>query len=319
MNKITKVKREIIKSPTLLQMTIGLIFSFFIKSQLISLPVKIGKYKLFYEIKKDTPIKNYAIGVYRLGKRKVFIKTWKGNLKNVNYYLLLNEYLINKILDKKLINNLKQDEKYTFRIPQVIDIIKSKNSLSIVFEYINGKTLTCFPVKEQAKILSKIFEKLENLSISLSEEEKKAFPKRTFLFYLISLPFLTFTNMLLNPRDSKVIFKAFIKFLTVLLNVNRTKLTLAHRDLKPHNVIINGIDVFIIDSGRMVLTISGYDITYLSIEDNLQSVVEITSKRLGTNINKFLENYILIQYCKWYGMPGKYVNIYMKNLYLKFG
>lgn len=113
-------------------MTISLIFSIVIKSQPITLPKRIGRYKLFHEVKKDTPIKNYAIGIYRLGKSKVFIKTWKGNLKNVNYYLLVNEYLINKILYEKLINNRKRNEKYTLGTPKVIDIIKSKNSLSVL-------------------------------------------------------------------------------------------------------------------------------------------------------------------------------------------
>lgn len=300
-------------------MTISLIFSIVIKSQPITLPKRIGRYKLFHEVKKDTPIKNYAIGIYRLGKSKVFIKTWKGNLKNVHYYLLVNEYLINKILYEKLINNRKRNEKYTLRTPKVIDIIKSKNSLSVVFECINGKTSTSFPLKKQVEVLSILIEKLEKISTFLSKEEKKAFPKRTFLFYLISLPFFTFINMVSNSGDKKVILKAFLNFLTSLPASKGAKLNLAHRDLALHNVIINGSDAFIIDCGRTVLTIPGYDIAYLSLTDNLPSVVKLTSKRLGININKFLENYILLQNCKWYGIPGKYVNIYMKNLYLRYG
>src|SRR6266550_875013 len=94
-----------------------------------STPRHIGKYILTQEVKKLNDFQDYAVGIYSYKKEKVFIKTWLGKIKDLEYYLLLNEYINGIFFAQKL-----QAIHTSFPVvcvPKPLEVIKSKNALSV--------------------------------------------------------------------------------------------------------------------------------------------------------------------------------------------
>lgn len=300
------MKKTIYKKPTLFQLTMGLLVSIgqsmFTKKRIL-VPVAIGKYRLISKVNKEIIDKEYGIGIYEYKGEKVFIKTWSGSIKNFRYYSLVKEHLVNDLLYKKLKKSKSVDSRYSVKIPQVVDYVQYKNSLSIVFEYIEGKTLSSVSVSEQASIISMIIMTLYYMSKSFTDKEKKQFSMRPFTFYVFCLPFYTLLTITSDFRSSKQIIKALINCLKTINHINTKNLHLAHGDLDLHNVIKNKSSIYILDWERTIFTIPNYDISYLSLYPNLKQLTKLVCKKLGQKPSIFIKNYLSIQLSKFFGDP----------------
>ena len=141
----------------------------------LTAPRRIGKYTLLNEFKKEFGSKNYSLGIYIDGYKKVFIKTWKGAIKDLSYFALLTEYFSNKILYKKL-NSLKSSEAtYKILVPKIIGYKQTKESFSLIFEFIGGKSLDKFPFNKQVEIFFVILKELYKISDLFTSNEKNNF------------------------------------------------------------------------------------------------------------------------------------------------
>lgn len=304
--------------PTNIQLSKGLVISIvqsWIKGHPRAvMPNRVDNYHLIQELNKENVFNPYAVGLYQHKGEKVFIKTWSGNLKNWNYYSLVSEYIASKILYKKfeLYNLTKKDGVKT---PKPIQYISSKYSLSLVFEYVDGKTLTSYSQNKQVKIISEVIKTLSEISDTISDREKKQLFCRGRGFYILSLPVFALLTIISTPRSYKVISKAFIHCLKILKLLRRTSLCIAHRDINLDNVLINEQDIFIVDWARAILTTPDYDITYLSLKPNQKPIADLVSRKLDYKLNPFLKNYLLIQKSCSYAYPKKFENHYLKELY----
>lgn len=315
------MKNITLKKPTLFKLTIGLfvsiIQSIFTKKE-IFVPKTIGKYNLIYEVKKEITDKEFGIGIYEYKGEKVFIKTWSEKIKDFRYYSLINEYMVNKIVSKKLETNRSFRTGYSIKVPQVIDCIKYKNSLSVVFEYIQGRTLTSVPLAEQASVISAIITTLCSITDSFTEKEIKQFARRAFNFYFFSLPIFTLLTIASDIGSWKVAIRALVDCFKTLNHINGKNLYLTHRDLNIHNILVNKSGVYIVDCERMIFTVPNYDISSISLDPNLEQVTNLVRKQLRQKPNVFLKNYISIQLAKSFGNPRGVQNFYMKGLYRKY-
>ena len=305
-----------IKRPTLVSLTIGLII-LLIKSRFaqdnIEVPLKIGKYRLVHTIAKENLYKHYALGVYLYKNKKVFIKTWSGKIKDYSYYDLLNEYFMNKILSKKLKECCAK-----IRIPKVLDVVDQKQTLSLVFEYVEGKNLAGYPLSKQKEAMISVMQCLKRLTSLLSQEEKNHFPKRNIMFYLLSLPFLMFLTILSNPKSAFVILKGYIVFLFGIKEALKMNLTVSHRDITLHNIMFSGDKIFLLDYGRVALTLDAYDLTYVLINPRMKQFAQTLKEKFNYYPSKFLRNYILIHNAHSHGMR-KTRNLYMRGLIKQYG
>lgn len=259
------------------------------------LPKKVDKYQLDYEIKKVNPYKNYLIGVYKYKNTKYFIKIWMGRKKSFQYYSLLNEYFTGKTF-YKIISRENKTKHEKILIPQVLEYFESENSLSVVFEYIDGKILSSFPLDYQAMIIAKVFKFLSEVTKKIKRSEREALAKRDFIFYFLSLPFFTFIAIISNLKAYRIILPAFISCIKNIGSIKNSKIILAHRDLCPDNVLIFNNNIYILDSARMVLTIPEYDFSYLSVYENFKKLCQIITQTTDIRPNEFLKNHIAIQY-----------------------
>ena len=290
--------REIIKRATLFELILASIISAFearkkIRTR-ITAPKYVGNYKLIYEIKK-IKYPYYGTGTYEYKNKKYFIKTWKGSLKNSLYYLLVNEYLVNKTLHKNpiLLNESK------IELPRAIEYFNSNNSLSVVFEHVEGKPLSQYSLNYQAKTVSTVIKALNKLSLSIDKNKNSPIPKMDLYYYLFSLPFFILIQLLTKPSKVRLVLKALICCFKNLKSVRNTNFVLAHRDLTVGNFLINKNKIYLMDCGGIILTLPSYDISYLAVKDaNNYSYYYQIAKKIGDYGNDFLKTFMLIQFSK---------------------
>lgn len=266
-----------------------IILGFSIESEAVNTIKKIGEYELHKKITKKNGFNPYFIGIYKKGKKRFFIKTWEGKIKDFNYHILVNELLINKILHKKFM-------KGQLRTPQIIEYFSSRNSLSVVFEYIEGTPLNSFSVTKQAEVISFVIDFFKEISKdSLNSRHLKHIEKKDKLFYFTSLHLLTLVSLISSPRNFKLIIKAYLKALINFFDFGKQDLIINHGDLNPDNILISNGKYFILDCGRLSLTVPGYDQAYIElnpIHSKLAAKISSNGAAIGTT---FMKIYLSIQ------------------------
>ena len=315
--KDVNLMKTILKKPTTLHMGIGLIISIcksLIKKQKnVVIPQKIGKYQLVSDIKKENLFREYGIGIYQYGGKKVFIKTWTGFIGDFQYYELINEYFMSRALYKEF-----KPHKY-IKVPKIISYVNKKGSFSIIYEFVEGKNLSLFPSKKRVEVIHEVLNAFDHLSINFSKRESKCFSKRTLKFYIPSLTFLSILTILSNLGSFKVVLRGYIDFLKSIRNIKKNNLRIAHRDLNFHNIIIKGKYVFLIDCARVALTYRDYDIAYMFVNPKLKKISKEIAGSSNYSGNLFLESYILINQARSFSNPAGFKNIYLEELQRRYG
>lgn len=282
----------------------------------------INGYKLLTTIKKENGYMDCSVGCYTHQGKKFFIKTFEADKNDYRYYFVINEWFISNVLYEML-----KSKKSQIMTPKPIRIISFDKSISLVYEFIEGKTLNQFSTSYQTKVFIQIISELKKISSSLTKDEIKLIPKRSIIFYLISLPYLSLMTFFRTDRNLKLIIKAFLITLKLLLSQKiNGKLILAHRDLKPHNGMIKESKIFLTDVGRMALTVPGYDLAFLSLDPTYTSLTKSLEKKLKTFTSKFLKSYIALQFADsissigmgkkyWEFLKSEYANTNLKKGY----
>lgn len=312
------MKNKIINESSFISLVIGsLIHSLGLKKSegKIRQLNKIENYELLTPISKENGFMDFSVGCYTHKGKKFFIKTLEADKKDYRYYFIFSEWFMSNVLYKA-----SKSQKSKITTPKPIKIISSYNSVSLVYEFVNGKLLSSFSTSYQTKIFIKIINELNKISSLLKKDEIRFIPKRGIAFYLLSLPYLSFLTFFRTDLNMKLHTKAFLITLKMLHSQKiNSKLVLAHRDLKPHNVIIKDSKVFLLDTGRIALTLPGYDLALLSLDPAYTSLTKGLEKRLKTQSYNFLKSYIAIQFADRsasVGMGRKYWE-FLKTEYAK--
>ncbi len=314
MKKNKNLSHLIIKKPSFLSLVIGLLvhsLGLNNSDRQIKQLKHIGGYKLLKKIKKENDYIDSMIGCYTKKGNKFFIKTLSAYKKDYINYFMISEWLVSNILYKAL-----KSKKSQITTPKPIEIIISDEFVSLVYEFLDAKTLSSFSTGYQAKVFIQIINELKKISNLLKKDEIRLFPKRSVFFYLISFPYLSLLTFFRTGRNFKIVTKAFLMTLKmILLQRINTGLSLAHRDLKPHNIMINDSKIFLIDIGRMALTVPGYDLALLSLDPAHSDLSESVEIKLKTSISKFLKSYIAIQFADSNDSVGKKYWEFLKSEY----
>ncbi len=270
----------------------------FVKPQKFNAPKEIGSYKLKFKFKKQWKSDTGKLGIYEsIDGKKAFGKTVNYKYKNASYIKLKNEIEIYKLIDKVISNLTKKNKSKfnSFRIPKFIHSSESKNSLSLLVEYVEGIRADNLSSDDKFNLYIKNIDFLDNLGSSMSNSQKNTFYKRTSINYVLLYPLLLIFALIRNFESRKELLRGafiFIKNFNLLFLQN--KLVLTHRDLHFKNIIVNEKENILIDFESAVFTVPYYDVvTTLRYEWN---DLEFTKLLISTiekeNIlnNKF-ENY----------------------------
>ena len=127
----------LIQKPTIIHFLFGMLVTLFFRKvfkQDTTIPKKIGSYLLMKEIKNKDGGDSISTGIYTKNRKKYFIKTWQGNIKDIYYYYLVNEYCNTQYLKEKLVMDKKQTN---IDIPTVIVFQKSRKMTNLPFELLS--------------------------------------------------------------------------------------------------------------------------------------------------------------------------------------
>lgn len=295
--KKTTIKSDMLKQPSICNLLLCALRKLLGKTnegKEFRCPNFIGPYRLVSKIKKSNNCNNYGIGIYSgIGGKKVFIKTWEGRTKNFPYYSLINEYNMVTILNEKI----KNTGNGKFRVPNPIGYSQNKNSLSVIFEYIDGKALSKFPIERQSGVINEAILFLDKLTLTLNKKDEKYIKKRGRLFYAISLPALFLYSFLLEKESKKTIFYSLLRAYFHSISILNKRFALIHGDLSPDNVLVDKSHFYILDSEHMKYTFAEYDLNYLSItKRNSKLLLYILRNRKDFARNTYLSLYIAMQF-----------------------
>jgi cellulose synthase/poly-beta-1,6-N-acetylglucosamine synthase-like glycosyltransferase/glycosyltransferase involved in cell wall biosynthesis/O-antigen/teichoic acid export membrane protein len=313
--KYAQINPQILRRPGSLQMLFGALISAVkskIKTKPFALPQTIGRYHLQKEILRNGNVKSTLIGVYESENKKYLIKSWQGSIKDLNYYYLVNEYLTNKVLFQK-ISGLPENSQ--LKLPQVMECIASSESLTVVFEYIEGTSLSLLPIDQQVQVWREVANTLKTISGQLTDSEKNYFRTRTPLNYLAFLPFLTATLLFFSPKNYKTILRSLRNCLNNTQSLRRFSLTLAHRDLLLSNIMVSDQNIYLLDCENMALTVEGYDFAFMSVQPRHQNLANVLVRDFFHLNTIFLQNYICIHHAVGSGNFFKLNPAYLHKLY----
>ena len=286
------------KKPSTLQLVfgsfVGIVNNRYIKPS-IYLPTRVGKYELVSEIQKDKPDKKYGTGVYKKGRKKFFIKTWNGTVRDYDYYSLVNEYLYSRVLSRAANRSDSLTDSLRIRFPNPVAIYQKEHTTSVVYEFIDGVGVDTLTKSKEVKLLSTAIEGLSTLTGSLTKTELDTFSKRNIVFYLFTLPIFTVLALLFNRDKWRVILKSFVICIKNI-KISKEQLRLAHGDLHPGNLILtskNGIqNLYILDCENMVMTYPDYDLSLLTLDPQFKQITKGISEKLKYPASTFLMTYI---------------------------
>lgn len=253
---------------------------------------RVGNYRLQNKVIKENGYYPYFYGIYIKKGKKYFIKTWSGKIHDFNYQLLINELIVNKVLYNRLF-------KGKFRTPKIIEYISTKNSLSVVYEYIEGKSLLAYPLSKQSQVIALVMKYFKEISNTpKTRKHLSNLERKDKMYYLNSLNFLTIMSLISSPKNASLVVKGYLKALKNYLDLKNSNLVINHCDLNPDNILISNGRYYIIDCGRVSLTIPGYDLTYVSLNPSFSKLAIELSKKIGNSENQFLKIYLSIQNLK---------------------
>ncbi len=233
------------------------IFKILGKNIKLVIPKKINNYNyqrtLNFEKGSDT-----AVALYKDEKgKKVVAKIWMGRIKNYSYYSIKNEYLFYKLflnVENRIEYKKPLDLKF-IKVPKLIDYLETKNQVTLIIEFIDGKDGTLVDDKKILKSYIKISKYFDFISENVLEEERNLISQRSGYSYFVVYIFSLIISIVKN-YDKKIDLinglKIVIKSLNKLLSNN--KLTLVHRDLNFENIIFSNNYVYIVDFQFMVFT-----------------------------------------------------------------
>ncbi|MBI4137608.1 glycosyltransferase family 4 protein, partial [Candidatus Roizmanbacteria bacterium] len=136
-------------------------------------PRKIGKYTFLRQIAKESAFNDFYVSCYENGRSNVFVKSWIGSQNALQFYFLKNEFNTSKILYQKL-----RQTGAALKIPRPLEWIENDQCASAIYEYVNGKNLSSYPVTFQLQVYQNIWSELQKVSLVLSNHEKSFFIKR---------------------------------------------------------------------------------------------------------------------------------------------
>lgn len=231
-------------------------------------PERVGSYRLISRIQKNFALQNFGVGIYEKDNEKVFIKTWRGRIKNSGYYALANEYSVSVFLRKKF----AAMHDVHISVPEVRCVIQTEDSLSLVFEHIDGMYLGNLPFPDQARIVEKILGALKKISMLLTDREKEILTARTAAFHLLSSFLAAGIVALRHPSKLPMLLRAVGRSVTSMHYLHGQKLSLAHRDLSSENIIVKDDTAYLVDCGGAVLTLSFYDSLCISLDPDFEKL-----------------------------------------------
>jgi len=202
------------------------------------------------------------VGIYEDSQQnKFFIKDYAYTLENLDFEYLHNEINTLKVLNDHPLLSSK------VRVPRLIQSQDSNKRITLITEYVKGKTINHNSKETIQKELIKVLKYLHDQSFAIPASSLRTIPKRLQIFTYITFPFYLLRALLKDPKESVLFLKASMTFLSYAPKciLQKVPYGIAHRDLSVDNVIYDSVSkqTVMLDTECMVRTDILYDIALL--------------------------------------------------------
>lgn len=210
-------------------------------------PSRIGKFNLERVIKNQPT--NTTLGIYSFRNKKVIVKTYQGDLKTLDYYILKNEIIVSRILNEVRQRVIKKlpDELKEIKMPKIVFVKESKSKLFVGFEYINSVTLKSQPIRNRINTYFKVIKFLRFIGKNMTNNEINQISRREPSTLINLYPFMIVKSSLTHPQTIWKLLKGIPAFYRMSNLVKKLKIVLSHRDLHLENILVSNKGIYIID------------------------------------------------------------------------
>jgi hypothetical protein len=221
-----------------------------------------GRYYLVKDFQPEKPYP-FKIGLYKDKKGTKFVgKIWRGRVKNLHYYNLINEIISTYVLSNaraRLENKLGKDIANIYT-PSFIELIQKDNCLIFISEFMEGKRFIKLSEKQRREIYKKFKKYLRFLGRNLSDEEKDLLRVRSGYNLVLQYPLLLTTALARRPYLAPMLFKGMKIFVKGIPNLLKSDdFTIVHGDVNYDNILISPKRISIIDVEQLMYTLSVYE------------------------------------------------------------
>ncbi len=281
--------------------------------------ISIPGYKLVSTINNSGMESQYLSGIYQKdnnGTKKYYIKTCLATTNNYAYLSLLNQYLSSKYLNQVLSSSSKTTGKYRIKTIPPLTFIRTSQTLSIVYEYCAGKSLSAYSQDKQAQVINEVITKLSQISygseVGIDSRQSPRLVSKLSLS--INSVFYAALFTINNPSNFALILKLLYRSILGLVKVDSSRLVLVHRDIKADNIIVDKNNIYLIDNEQMLYSVAGYDLAQVKVSSLNMSVKDFAND--ADNLNaKLLFGHILLMklshrnknYLEYLSMAKKYL------------
>lgn len=219
-----------------------------------------------YKFYKNTEAINFrpasSVGIFTNSRgKKVFIKDYGYNLQDLDF-----EYLHNEINTLKILSEGGQSGQ-AVRTPQLIEAKDENGRISIIREYVSGKTLEKYSVKVKVELIIKVIRYLQTRTMSIPAPLLKSIGKRSHISAYLTFPLYLLRAAWKEPRAIMLFLKGWLIFQRYMPGCifQRVKYSLSHRDMSVDNILYDERkkQIILLDTECMVLADFLIDIALL--------------------------------------------------------
>lgn len=245
---------------------------------------KLPNYKF---IKNLTPIYSHTanrVGLYKDAKsRRVVIKSHKYFMSDMNKLYLQNE--------ASILNELKKTGFKKQIYPTILELVSSKNQISMVQYFAKGESLENMNSVKRAACASKCLQELKDLSDKLQVRKGLNFQKRKTEIFLFSFLLNLIKLLVKDPKKSYIYLKiALVFYWNFIFGWERNIVYgLVHRDLYPDNILVlqDSRSVMILDWESSVWSDPVYDYGQVAMiyfrDFGAQGLLDFITSNLSSN------------------------------------
>lgn len=232
-------------------------------TKIVTLPdVIANKYFLIKDFQPEKPYP-FKIGLYKDKKGRKFVgKIWKGRVKNLHYYNLINEIISTYVLSnvrRRLAKKLDKDIANIYT-PSFVELIEENHSIIFVSEFMEGKEFIKLTESQRRDVYQKFKKYLRFLGDNLNKKEKDLLRIRGGLNLLLQYPLLLTTALVRRPYLAPMLFKGMMIFIKGIPNLLSIKdFAIVHGDVNYDNILVSKNRISIIDIEQLMFTLPAYE------------------------------------------------------------
>lgn len=262
----------------------------------MKLPNRIGSYRLIAPLSKHESLQKFLIGKYEKNGKFYAIKLWHQGMPNIYHKELHLEFQAATLLHTVL-HSRSRGEIASIQIPRPIEVYREKTFTALISEYVLGKHLSRYHAHICARVMAEVIEEFERISHQPLFETSSVLRRHPWWLYTLSLPYVAIRACMNREIPTKHIAASFWTCLRHVRSLSTRPSMLAHRDLLPENILMNGKKITVLDCTHLVLTPQGYDLSYVCIHELLHGLSKKITRRLNAKADPFFTAYICLLNC----------------------